>query len=162
MSGAPAAPASAASPCGLTVCLYGVLPSSPLPLPPPLFLISHLPSSLSSLQTFAFTTLHLRFARGPSGPPMAGSSTTLWPCPHAGSTSLARTLPKPLSSSQVLGFFSTLAGPQNSLAAQHTATPSQHRLLLLLTQPRDRLIGDPGLRSSPRQPTLASVRARLD
>ena len=107
------------------------LPPSPSPTPPP-------PSS-SSLQTFAFTSLRLWFARGPSGPPMAGSSTTLCPGPHAGSTGLARTLPKPLSSPQVLGFSCTSAGPRFSLAAQHTAAASQHRLLLLLTQPRDRL-----------------------
>ena len=94
--------------------------------------------------------------------PTQDSSITLWPGPHAGSTGLARTLPKPLSSTQVLGFFSTLYGPRNSLAAQHTAAASQHRLLLLPTQPRDRLVGIPGLRSSPGQPTLASVRARID
>ena len=71
--------------------------------------------------------------------PTQGSSTTLCPGPHAGSTGLARTLPKPLSSPQVLGFSCTSAGPRFSLAAQHTAAASQHRLLLLLTQPRDRL-----------------------
>ena len=56
--------------------------------------------------------------------PTQDSSITLWPGPHAGSTGLARTPPKPLSSTQVLGFFSTLAGPRNSLAAQHTAAAS--------------------------------------
>jgi hypothetical protein len=88
--------------------------------------------------------------------------TTFWPGPHAGSTGLARTLPEPLSPPQVSDFSSTPKGPRFILASWHTAAASLHDLLLFLTQPRDRLIGDPGPRSIPGQPTLASVRVRLD
>ena len=104
--------------------------------------------------------------------PTHGSSTTLCPGPHAGSTGLARTLPKPLSSPQVLGFSCTSAGPRLSLAAQHTAAASQHRLLLLLTQPRDRLSATQAYAPAPDCPlwppsglgstSLAQATARAD